>query len=201
MQSLINSPVDQLQKKRMENPRAKLASEKFLPPSGISRLLRSRGNLAKQKENLLAASCKRDVILDMALAHPPFAGPSFTSRDRPGSMQSKNLNLSASCILPSSVESFNDPKLSLVNADPLNTNSEILPPDDPPPNTPRFGIPIPPKKIRLRDDYPNAQWWLKHMLHENLRSRRRVINSASTAGSRPSPMISGASDPITPEIH
>ena len=65
----------------------------------------------------------------------------------------------------------------------------------------KFVIPIPPNKIRLRDDHQNAQWMLNHMIHENLRSRRRAINSASTAGSRPSPMISGASDPITPEIH
>jgi hypothetical protein len=61
----------------------------------------------------------------------------------------------------------------------------------------RFVIPIPPKKIRLRDDHQNVRWVLNHMIHENLRSRRRAINSASTAGSCPSPMISGASDPIT----
>ena len=66
----------------------------------------------------------------------------------------------------------------------------------------RFSIPVPPNKIRLRDDHENAQWWLNHMIHEILRSRRRhAINSVSTVGSRPSPMISGASNPITPEIH
>jgi len=65
----------------------------------------------------------------------------------------------------------------------------------------RFGIPIPPNRTRLRDDLQNGQWRLNHMIHENLRSRRYAINSASTASSRPSPMISGASNPFTPEIH
>lgn len=256
-----------------------------MSPSGISRLLRSQGNLTKQKENLLRASCKRDVILGMALTHPPLAGPSsasqdhptpqtnvsgasgekvgklgitatrreamfrapvshprdritvdsgdgwgelaerkenfhsaslkrhfifdeelehphlpFSSRNRPDFMRSKNLNVSESYILPPNMGKFNDPTLSLVNADALNTvsDSEVHPSDKPLPDSSRFGIPIPPQKVQFRDD---AQSWLKHIIHENLRSRRRVINSTSTAGSRPSPMISGPSNPITPEIH
>jgi hypothetical protein len=114
-------------------------------------------------------------------------------------MQWKNLNVSGSCILPSSVGKFNDPTLSLVNAD-AHTGSDVLPPDEPPPET-RFGIPVPPRKIRFLDNHEDGQALLKYIIHDNLRSRRHVVNSASTAGSRPSPMISGASDPFTPEIH
>ena len=46
-------------------------------------------------------------------------------------------------------------------------------------------IPIPPRKIRFRDDQDDAQQLLKYVIHGNLRSRRRIINSGSTAGSRP----------------
>ncbi|KIM40989.1 hypothetical protein M413DRAFT_157684 [Hebeloma cylindrosporum] len=49
-------------------------------------------------------------------------------------------------------------------------------------------------------DHEDAQRALRHIVHESLRSRRRVINSPSTIDSRPSPMISIASDPFTPDI-
>lgn len=205
MQSAVVLPDDPRQKWR-----TKLTSRKFLSPSGISKL-RDRmmfesvdgwGEVGERKEGFHMVSHNRDVTLDVELERPSHAHHLLsTSRDRPDLTQSKNLNVSASHILPSSVSKFNGPALSLVNADALNTDNEVLPSDEPPQNMSRFGIPIPPKKIRLRDDHQSAQWWLKHMIHENLHSRRRAINSASTAGSRPSPMISGASDPITPEIH
>jgi len=206
MQAAVALPDDRRQR-WMEKPRPKLTPKKFLPPSGISKL-RDRmmvnsaddwGEMGERKENFHMVSHKPDVTLDMEqierLSHAQI--PS-TSRGHPGLMQSKNPNVSASCILPSYVNKFNSPTLSLVNADVLNTDKDVLrvPPDEPLPNSSsfRFGIPIPPKKKRSRDDYPNAQWWLKHMIHENLRSRRRAINSASTAGSRPSPMISASAN-------
>lgn len=65
----------------------------------------------------------------------------------------------------------------------------------------RFKIPIPSRKTRSPDDLEDGQTLLKYMIRDKLRSRRRVLTSGSTNGSRPSPTISGASDPFTPGIH
>ena len=80
---------------------------------------------------------------------------------------------------------FNDRILNLVNADTLNpdSDSELRPSDEPPLHTSRFGIPIPPTKIRFRDDQDDAQGLLKYVIYEDLRSRRHIINSAPTTGS------------------
>jgi len=218
--------LDDRRRKWMKKPKPKLTSKKFLPRTLKLRhrmMVNStdgRGKFAERKENLHTVAQNRDVTLDVELERSPSAHLPSTPRDNPALMQSKNLNVSPSCILPSSVGKFNCPTLSLVNA--LNTDKDVLPPDEPFPNSSsfRYGIPIP------RGDHQNAQWWLKHMIHghenlrsrrrviisgawnsithiihKNLRSRRRTLNSPSTAGSRPSPMISGASDPITPEFH
>jgi len=218
MQSAIVLPDDR-RRKWTKKLKPKLTSKKFLPRTLKLRhrmMVNSadgRGKLAERKEDLHTVAQNRDITLDAELERPqaPNTRLPSTSRGNPGSMQSKDLDVSPSCILPSSVGKFNYPTLSLVNA--LNT-------DEPLPNSSpfRFGIPIP------RGDHQNAQWWLKHMIHENsrsrrravisgawnsithiihknLRSRRRTINSPSSAGSRPSPMISGPSDPITPEFH
>lgn len=87
------------------------------------------------------------------------------------------------------------------NLDALGPDNEVLPFDEAPPDTYRFGIHIPPRKMEFLDDHEDARRLLKFVLHEKLHSRRRVINSPSTGGSRPSPMIAGASDPITPEYN
>ncbi|KIM41374.1 hypothetical protein M413DRAFT_27735 [Hebeloma cylindrosporum] len=160
---------DRLQKE-MENPRATLASEKFLPP-GISKLLH---------------------IWDPMMSDSSYGWGKLAER-------LIQLRSSEGYILPPSVDKFNDP-LRLLDADDHDPDNEFLPPDDQSPSySSRFGIPIPRKKIRFLDDHEDAQRLLKYIIHQKVRSRRRVINSASTAGSRPSPMISGASDPITPE--
>jgi hypothetical protein len=88
----------------------------------------------------------------------------------------------------------------------LGTGNEVLPSDEAPPHrdsTSRIRshpILIPPRKIHFLDDHEDARRLMKYIIHENLHPRRRMINSASTAGSCPSPMIAGPSDPITPEL-
>ncbi|KIM41373.1 hypothetical protein M413DRAFT_147511 [Hebeloma cylindrosporum] len=184
-----------------ENRSAKSTSKKVVPLSGISELRRRMmvdpdgcGKLlAERQENFHTVPHNPDSTLDVEPKCPPspraHANLPSTSRDR---AHLRNLNVSARYILQSSVDKFNDPTLSLVNVNAHDIDSEGIPPDEPQlPDSTRFGIPIPPKKIRIRDDYQNPQWWLKHIIQENMRSRRRAINSASTADSRPSPMISG----------
>jgi len=90
--------------------------------------------------------------------------------------------------------------IQLRDLDALGPDNQVPLSDEASPDTSRFGIPIPPRKIQFLDDHEDARRVLKYVLHENLHSRRRFINSASTAGSRPSPMITGASNPITPEL-
>ena len=146
--------------KSMENPggnesRAKLASEKFLPP-GISKLLHLWDPMTSDSSDGWGKLAERLI-------------------------QSKDL-------------------------DTLGTNNEVLPSDEAPPHrdTSRIRsrpILIPPRKIHFLDDHEDARRLMKFIVHENLQSRRRMINSPSTGGSRPSPMIAGASDPITPEIY
>jgi hypothetical protein len=89
--------------------------------------------------------------------------------------------------------------IQLRDLDARGPDDEVLPSDKARPDTSRVGIPIPPKKIHFRDDREDARRLMEYVLHEKLDSRRRLINSSSTDGSRPSPMITGASDPITPE--
>ena len=86
----------------------------------------------------------------------------------------------------------------------LGPDNEVPPSDEasPDPFEGRFGIPIPrAREIHFLDDNQDARELMKYVLHENLHSRRRIItgNSASTAGSRPSPMIVGPSDPFASE--
>jgi len=89
--------------------------------------------------------------------------------------------------------------IELRELDGLNPDNEVLPSNEAPPDMSRVGIPIPPRKIHFLDDHEDARRLMKYVLHEKLDSRRRLINSSSTNGSRPSPMIAGASNPITPE--
>ena len=148
----MQSPVISLnnRQKSMENPwensRAKLASEKSLPP-GISKLLHLWDPMTSD------------------------------SNDGWGKLAERLIQLK--------------------DLDSLGTNNEVLPSDEAAPDTSRFGIPIPTRKIHFLDDHEDARRLFKYIIDENLHSRRRIINSASTGGSRPSPMIAGPSDPIT----
>lgn len=162
-----------------------------LPPHSWDRMTVDSGDgwgeLAERKENFHSVPGRREATLDVEPERPPYAYLPASSRDHPDLMQSKNLNISASCILLSNMGIFNDPTISLVNADTLHTDSdsELHASDEPPLHTSRFGIPIPPRKIRFRGDQDDAQRLLKYVIYEDLRSRRHIINSASTAGSPP----------------
>lgn len=69
------------------------------------------------------------------------------------------------------------------------------------PGTTNFGIPIPSKQGRSWEQDQSDARSLKHILKDKLRSRRQIINSTSTNSTAPSPMISGASNPIAPELY
>jgi len=185
--------------------RAKLHSEIRLRSSSVSMSLHSMDDIdcdgdgwrapTKRRKHLPTVPLERDVV--SRREHLPQAHLS-NSRDRPCLKRPENLNVSARCIFPSSMGKFDHPILSLVNAEPLDSKLQARPSEEPIPGTPRFGIPIPPKKVRLWGADQDAQSLLRFMLNKNLRSRRLAFNSVSTDTSRPSPMIAGASDPISP---
>jgi hypothetical protein len=71
------------------------------------------------------------------------------------------LSASTKCVLPSSVAKLNYPILNLLNVELVDGKLQGRPSDNPILGTSRFGIPIPPKRIRHRCTDEDAQSLLR----------------------------------------